>query len=105
MKAIGNTLNRNQIASLGHLWEILKTTSWIVTAIAVGLALGQLHQLRLSNDSVDCCQQSSASLNMPNGLGFFNPLSFSINLPVKIATDMVALKIRNASYIVVGLQS
>jgi hypothetical protein len=43
MKGIGNTLNRNQIASLGHLWEILKTTSWIVTAVAVGLALEQLH--------------------------------------------------------------
>ena len=43
MKALGNTLNRNLIASLGHLWEILKTTSWIVIAVAVGLALGQLH--------------------------------------------------------------
>ena len=43
MKALGNTLNRNKIASLGHLWEILKTTSWFVTAVAVGLALGQLH--------------------------------------------------------------
>jgi len=52
MKALGNTLNRNLIASLGHLWEILslgrlweilKTTSLIATAVAVGLALGQLH--------------------------------------------------------------
>ncbi len=30
MKALGNTLNRNLIASLGRLWEIVKTTSWIV---------------------------------------------------------------------------
>jgi hypothetical protein len=43
MKALGNTLNRNLIASLGRLWEILKTTSLIVIAVAVGLALGQLH--------------------------------------------------------------
>ncbi len=43
MKVIGNTLNRDKIASLEHLWEILKTTSCIVTAVAVGLALGQLH--------------------------------------------------------------
>jgi len=39
MKALG----RNLIASLERLWEILKTTFWIVTAVAVGLALGQLH--------------------------------------------------------------
>jgi len=43
MKTLGNTLNRNLLASLGRLWEILKTTSWIVIAIAVSLALGQLH--------------------------------------------------------------
>ncbi len=43
MKALGNTLNRNLIASLGHLWEILKTTSLIATAVVVGLALGKLH--------------------------------------------------------------
>ena len=43
MKALGNTLNRNLIASLGRLGEILKTTSLIATAVAVGLALGQLH--------------------------------------------------------------
>ena len=43
MKALGNTLNRNLIASLERLWEILKTTSLIATAVAVGLALGQLH--------------------------------------------------------------
>ena len=43
MKALGNTLNRNLLASLGRLWEILKTTSWIVIAIAVSLALEQLH--------------------------------------------------------------
>ena len=43
MKALGHTLNRNLIASLGRLWEILKTTYLIVIAVAVGLALGQLH--------------------------------------------------------------
>jgi len=43
MKALGNTLNWKLIASLGRLWKILKTTSLIVTAVAVGLALGQLH--------------------------------------------------------------
>ena len=43
MKALGNTLNRSLIASLGRLWEIMKTTSMIATAVAVGLALGQLH--------------------------------------------------------------
>ncbi len=40
MKTLGNILNWNLIASLGRLWEILKTTSLIVIAVAVGLALG-----------------------------------------------------------------
>ena len=43
MRVLGNTLNRNLIGSLGRSWEILKTTSLIVTAVAVGLAIGQLH--------------------------------------------------------------
>jgi len=43
MKALGNKQNRNLLTSLERLWEILKTTSWIVIAIAVSLALGQLH--------------------------------------------------------------
>ena len=43
MNTLGNSLNRNMIVSIGRLWEILKTTSVIVIAVAVGLALGQLH--------------------------------------------------------------
>jgi hypothetical protein len=43
MKSLGDMLNWNLMGSLGRLWEILKTTSLIVTAVAVGLALGQLH--------------------------------------------------------------
>jgi len=40
MKALDNTLNRNLIASLGRLWEILKTTSLIATAVAVAWLWG-----------------------------------------------------------------
>jgi hypothetical protein len=43
MKALGDTLYRNLMGSLRCLWEILKTTSLIVIAVAVGLAIGQLH--------------------------------------------------------------
>jgi len=43
MKVFGNTLNCKLGATLGRLLEILKTTSLIVIAVAVGLVLGQLH--------------------------------------------------------------
>ena len=39
------------------------------------------------------CQKCSVSLNIPNGLDFyFRPPRINIILPVKIATDSVALK-------------
>ena len=43
MKTLGNILNLKLIASLGRLWEILKTTLWIAIAIAISLLVGQLH--------------------------------------------------------------
>ncbi len=43
LPVLGNALNQYFIVSSGRLWEVLKTTFWIVIAITMSLLVGQLH--------------------------------------------------------------
>ena len=59
MKVIGNTLNRNQIASLVHLWENSEDNVLDRNRCRRGLGFGATVLMRLSNDSEGCCQHFS----------------------------------------------